>query len=945
MNGKKRNVLFSRAASIAAALCAVVFVSLLAVNQARAWYAGPGCNLSHNCEAGGPWRNGGGSLVQGKLWLEESGDYIIPHMDFSVVRYQSTPPGCYQTSEGGYLITGVYNATFTAQDGSGHAISTAANASWFRLLPRFGGGAGSVSFKPVYKYDLKANTVYYVDSSYTRRHICSIASDGPVLGIGLQYTRKAEWGVDAQSYVGNQGRENNATDGIAIGRERTKSGIRPGEYLYFDHEIKNNSNKYINAGDMDINVVHERKGDNPEGPYNLNGSTPLHNVGGGNGDMIFKYYTPKYQVTQDDVGNQICEHIEGKQRGVGEKNEVGEGSSEPACADVPYHYPNDGDPNDGTGVKITTVIDGNGSTIENGKVTFNYKLHNSGPTKSKKLHYKTFYFILTDKDALPSDYEKQVLYDGKSPCETDNVRSGLSRIPQTQQEPNGQKGIVHLNTKTITVHILHHHKDIIGYSTWTDSNGNTHSSPIYSDWKDGYESFQIAERDFWKSSEQRWFNDGAPQAKMDWEKFKEAYGSGPYEVTEWSEYNDMADKAANTSGWACADVNGTKYKAVEADVPSIPADADVYGPASNTVNIDQWWDQPDYLICSYAIIEGPDWSINDGTPTGGPGVASNIECARLGKRPTAQITGSDSYAGSGFYGAKFKEGDNALNASYSQYGLLTYSGPVKYFGSGNYTWPAGNFCKLIYRNVNSVDDSVGGCSSSSADDTYGSGKFKAQLTPSLAPEPKSVSGSISSLTTGTYKTSGTLRIGNGDYPQKGQQVTIILESGNVEIHGDQVGPNEDASYGDPSQIPNLTIILQGKGDDNGNIYVYSGGGGGVQRVAGNYISQYGRLYTCAEAKDVKSGESSDMFGANGTCDKKLKINGSVYSAKQPQLRRVYGAGQNSTSDHNQADAERKSTSAEWFNYGPQVWLSAYLAGNNTPIGYHTDNITSLPVRY
>lgn len=743
--------------------------------------------------------------------------------------------------------------------------------------------------------------------------------------------------MDGQSFVGTEGREGGLSDGKAINRELNKYNVRPGQQLFFDHEISNGGDNDIKAGALSIDILHDRHGDNPQS-YKL--ATGLKNGSGSKDQSIFAYRSKTYNVTQDDVGNKVCEHMEWTESG------KGNGSSAEACADVPYHYPNDGDPNDGTGVKITTVIDGGVTSVDGGNVTFNYKFHNSGPTKSKAIHYKTYYFLLTDKDALPEDFEKQVIDNGVGACD-DPAGSGdggparrsgaspqLKLLAPKDQDPSGKHGILHLKLRTITLHVIKHHQEIdhyeTHYSSWTDSSGVAHTFsyqvPVYV-WKDGYSSFTIAYRD---NHGDRWYNNGDFQQKLDYEKMMEILPSS-MEVADMAAFNSYANQAANNSGYACKD---TSNGAVEGTVQQIPADSDVYGPASNTVSISGDWQQDGALICSYAVIDSGDWSINNGVSNAPGHAASNIECARIGKRPSAQITGADSYANGGFAGAEFKQSSSTTSGSYSQQGLITSYGPVTNFGSGNYTWSTNNFCKLIYANVDGVNSGAPVCT---ADGSYGNGKFSPNLTASLAPHPKAGSSSVSGLKTGTYTYSGDITLGSGNYPAAGQQVTLILESGSVTLNGN-VGPDENASYSDPSQIPNLTLIIK-----QGDVYVNSGGAGGVQKIAGNYIIEKGRFYSCAEAKDVKSGTSDKMFGENGTCDKKLKINGSVYSAQAPQLRRVFGAGK--TGGDDQTDGNRVTTSAEWFNYGPQVWLSAYLAGTNTPIGYNTINVVSLPVRY
>lgn len=343
---------------------------------------------------------------------------------------------------------------------------------------------------------------------------------------------------------------------------------------------------------------------------------------------------------------------------------------------------------------------------------------------------------------------------------------------------------------------------------------------------------------------------------------------------------------------------------------------------------ERWLAQPGDKICSYLALDQR-WNVYNDVDSR-TFVASNIACVTITKKPSLQLIGSDSYAKEGFTGSDVRENmvsGTDKRGSYSQYGLLTDKVGVTNFGSAGYTTADSGFsqlaCKLSYANINGVQ---GNCDVLKG--LWPANLFKNPLsTPSSTNATSLLSGSsvdLSSLS-GSYKmtSSGSLKI-SGDLG-KGQHITIFAEQADVTI-----ASNIDA-YAGPyhklSDIPSFTIKAK-------NIKVEPQ----VKRIAGTYVAR-GRFESCKDAQ-----KKTPALGVNGACQHKLKINGAIVSEKSPIFRRTFGAGNMPEDD--QWDTKKISSTAEWINYTPNLWLTTSNGSSGNQLeGLTTTQVTNLPVRY
>lgn len=344
-----------------------------------------------------------------------------------------------------------------------------------------------------------------------------------------------------------------------------------------------------------------------------------------------------------------------------------------------------------------------------------------------------------------------------------------------------------------------------------------------------------------------------------------------------------------------------------------------------------WLAQPGDKICSYIAVDN-NWSVKN-DQSADTFRASNIACVVVTKSPSLNLSGSDSYAKDGFTGSDVRENmvpGTAKRGSYSQYGLLTgdMDGVVN-FGSAGYTTasPANRHlaCKLSYANTGDVKDDC--------NDLKGlkpAGLFKKSLsTPSstnTTPLPGGSNVDLHYLSSGNYKAgSGSLKI-HGDLG-KGKHITIFAEKTDVTITGDidaYAGP-----YHELSDIPSFTIMAK-------NIKVDPG----VGLITGTYVAR-GKFESCKGAQN-----KTDDLGMKPTsrCQNKLKINGAIVSEGSPAFLRTFGAG--NMSDDNQWISNNISSTAEWINYTPNLWLTTSNGSSGNQLeGLTTTQVTNLPVRY
>ena len=350
-----------------------------------------------------------------------------------------------------------------------------------------------------------------------------------------------------------------------------------------------------------------------------------------------------------------------------------------------------------------------------------------------------------------------------------------------------------------------------------------------------------------------------------------------------------------------------------------------------------WLAQPGDKICSYIAIDD-NWSVKN-DQSADTFRASNIACVVVTKSPNLNLSGSDSYAKEGFTGSDVRENivpGTAKRGSYSQYGLLTgdKDGVVN-FGSAGYTTASqanrSLACKLSYANTSNVWDN---CKDLNELQPAGlikpdNGKlstpkwptsFKSQLAPQVSIG--------SSLDSGDHRRKGSLTITGGSLI-KGRHVRLFVE-GDVTIGGDISVNEADPIHDSLSDIPSLTVVAKG------DIRVEHG----VRVIAGTYVAG-GKFESCKEAQNQKK---TPALGVNGVCQNKLKINGAIVSGGSPAFLRTFGAGNMPEDD--QWDTKKISSTAEWINYTPNLWLTTSNGSSGNQLeGLTTTQVTNLPVRY
>ena len=360
-------------------------------------------------------------------------------------------------------------------------------------------------------------------------------------------------------------------------------------------------------------------------------------------------------------------------------------------------------------------------------------------------------------------------------------------------------------------------------------------------------------------------------------------------------------------------------------------------PGKPTYNVSyKWLAQPGDKICSYIAIDN-NWSVKNDVSVD-TFRASNIACVVVTKSPNLNLSGSDSYAKDGFTGSDVRDNivpGTAKRGSYSQYGLLTGGVGVTNFGSAGYTTAYDKYrslaCKLSYANTDSAQVN---CNDLSRLQPAGlikpdNGKlstpkwptsFKSQLAPQVSIG--------SSLDSGDHRRKGPLTITGGSLI-KGRHVRLFVE-GDVTIGGDISVNEADPIHDSLSDIPSLTVVAKG------NIRVEHG----VRVIAGTYVAG-GKFESCKEAQNQKK---TPALGVNGVCQNKLKINGAIVSGGSPAFLRTFGAGNMPEDD--QWDTKKISSTAEWINYTPNLWLTTSNGSSGNQLeGLTTTQVTNLPVRY
>lgn len=345
-----------------------------------------------------------------------------------------------------------------------------------------------------------------------------------------------------------------------------------------------------------------------------------------------------------------------------------------------------------------------------------------------------------------------------------------------------------------------------------------------------------------------------------------------------------------------------------------------------------WLAQPGDKICSYIAVDN-NWSVKNDVPAT-TFRASNIACVVVTKSPNLNLSGSDSYANEGFQGASVSKSDKVpgtdKRGSYSQYGLLTGDkNGVTSFGSAGYTTASqanrSLACKLSYANTNSAQGDCNDLKGLRAADLS-----KNLSTPSSTNAKQSLGGSnvnLGGLPNGNYNKAGSGSLKIWGKLGKGQHITIFAEKADVTIVGDidaDAGP-----YTKLSDIPSFTIKAK-------TIKVNPG----VSLITGTYVAK-GRFESCNGAQD----KSADLgMRLDSKCQHKLKVNGAIVSEKSPIFRRTFGAG-NQPDDY-QWETNNISSTAEWINYTPNLWLTTSNGSSSNQLeGLTTTQVTNLPVRY
>lgn len=355
-------------------------------------------------------------------------------------------------------------------------------------------------------------------------------------------------------------------------------------------------------------------------------------------------------------------------------------------------------------------------------------------------------------------------------------------------------------------------------------------------------------------------------------------------------------------------------------------------PGQSTYNVSyKWLAQPGDKICSYIAIDN-NWSVRN-DQSADTFRASNIACVVVTKSPNLNLSGSDSYAKEGFTGSDVRENivpGTDKRGSYSQYGLLTGDkNGVTSFGSAGYTTARDKYhrlaCKLSYANTGNVKDDC---------------KDLSGLKPAyLSKKPLSMPSKPASVKSippgdvdfdklqGSYHKSGNLTIGN-NILKSSRHITIFVD-GDVTIKGN-ISIDWSTKYHNLSEIPSFTIKAN-------NIKVEPW----VALITGTYVAT-DHFESCKDANNPA--DLGMLPPPNSKCQHKLKINGAIVSGGSPVFRRTFGAG-NEPYD-NQRDPNNISSTAEWIDYTPNLWLTTSNGSSGNQLeGLTTTQVTNLPVRY
>lgn len=205
-----------------------------------------------------------------------------------------------------------------------------------------------------------------------------------------------------------------------------KKWALPGQYAEWLHEASQNG-PTATSTKVNFTVGHKyRSGDYTEAQVAVwnSGQWPTNNSP--YVDKVFRTIqkgskgvnNKVYKITQDDVGNELCERLSASQSGYRNGKYLGPASSIAACVNAPYYYPGCTTDNkncanvrhtdncvmsntcaNGTDAKaegLTPIVESDKSTVlPGGSVAFTYKVaNNKGPTKSQDFNYRAYTFIM-----------------------------------------------------------------------------------------------------------------------------------------------------------------------------------------------------------------------------------------------------------------------------------------------------------------------------------------------------------------------------------------------------------------------------------------------------------------------------------------------------------------------------------------------------------------------
>lgn len=192
----------------------------------------------------------------------------------------------------------------------------------------------------------------------------------------------SRWYINGQSYV-----KKNATNATRY-QGMNAVTARPGEMIYWDHDLRNTG---PNGMDRDVTIdIHRQDMDINTGRELSFNANPANNRGrGGVNQLFYVNNNINHRVTQDDVGEKLCQRVAWKDRSWNDSSWY---ASSHACVNVPYDYNLNPNIQDGLVESIpegeTTVpVRDTGPTIDSG-----------GPTKSRDVTEAVIRYVVRDND-------------------------------------------------------------------------------------------------------------------------------------------------------------------------------------------------------------------------------------------------------------------------------------------------------------------------------------------------------------------------------------------------------------------------------------------------------------------------------------------------------------------------------------------------------------------